>query len=202
MLNPSVTDEWQQAGKIGKAHGLKGHFFVSGRPSLFPSCLDEIILKPTQDRQDPSLKTQKPGEETQKRVKVRDIHTTLCETRVVKNRSILKVDCAQDRTAIEALCGMEIWIQEKKDKQELSDLVYERTVFSSDNQVVGRIESVLNYGAGDVVAIHNAHSKKSLELPLNDSFFKLTPEALNEQADKLYLLEEAEALAELWYDYD
>lgn len=164
-MNLMSSKKYIQLGKVGKAHGLKGAFFVSGRDEGFPE-VDKIYIgsHPESGR--------------------------FLAVRAVKwqsERSILEVDSIVARESAEALLHQDIWIERAQLPLEDDECLWidleGSVVFTSDQHPLGQISEVANYGASDIVEI--VKDKKRLSLPLIEDYFKfpLNPERLEVKQD-------------------
>ncbi len=159
------SKKYIQLGKVGKAHGLKGAFFVSGRDEEFPDVDKVYIGSHPESGRFLSVKAVKWQSE----------------------RSLLEVDSIDARERAEALLHQDIWIERAQLPLEDDECLWidleGSVVFTSDKLELGRILEVANYGASDIVEI--VRDKKRLSLPLIENYFKfpLNPEQIEVKQD-------------------
>ena len=144
------SKKYIQLGKVGKAHGLKGAFFVSGRDEEFPDVDKVYIGSHPESGRFLSVKAVKWQSE----------------------RSLLEVDSIDARERAEALLHQDIWIERAQLPLEDDECLWidleGSVVFTSDKLELGRILEVANYGASDIVEI--VRDKKRLSLPLIEDY--------------------------------
>jgi 16S rRNA processing protein RimM len=148
---------WLKIGRIGKAHGLRGDFFVSGRDAPIPKQYGQIYIGET-------VETAKC--------------TVIEKSGWVSERPVIKCSLAQDRTSADALTGLSIWVDSASvsvnDSSEYlwSDLEG-RQVNSVDGTVMGRVRSVYNAGAGDVIEIEDSN-RRLLGVPMISNYVDMS----------------------------
>lgn len=145
----NATDKLILMGRIGAAHGLKGQVRLQ---SYTEDPLDIASYKP--------LLTQKP-----------DVNFIIKKARMQKTMLIVTLEGVTDRSAAEALNGIELFVprerldeggDEDEDEDEFlqADLIGLKTVWA-DGSDHGEIVSVANYGAGDVLEVRTSDGEIS-----------------------------------------
>lgn len=150
----SKANDWLKIGKIGKAHGLRGAFFVRGRDEPVPAAYGTLRIGP-------DFKSARPAE----------IVSSLWQN----DQSILKLDIAKDRTGIDAMMGFDIWAARDRialddDEEFLWSDLESRSVVDSAGQPVGTLVEVYNTGASDIAVVRSL-SGASLEIALVEDYF-------------------------------
>lgn len=135
-------------GTVGRAHGLNGTFFVSGRDTPLPKSLKIVRLGPTWEA-------------------ARSF--AVVRSALQGGRPVLQIEGCLKREDAEALGGQTIWAERsalglKDGEWCFADLVG-KTVVSADDQVLGKIQVVANHGAGDFAEVlHPAKGRLGLSL--------------------------------------
>lgn len=137
-------------GIVGRALGLQGSFYVSGR--------DEPIAD--------SVKAVKIGR-TLETARNADILSTGWQ----KDRPTIKCSLAADRTAAELLTGMTIWVEESQiqidnSKEFLLKDLEGRTVIDCDGVVVGTIEEVVKMPASINIVVVKTDLSADVDIPM------------------------------------
>ncbi|MFK7823824.1 MAG: ribosome maturation factor RimM [Oligoflexales bacterium] len=166
--------KWKKIGKIGKAHGLKGAFYLGGRSNLWTD--DDASLMSV--GVDP-----KSG-----------IQSLLSGRQVLKGRLILSLESFCDRTSLEAHHGMDLWCLEQECKLEFDyEQLVEFKVTTSCGQTIGKVNEFYNYGASDTIEIVNQEGSV-LELPFVEAFVA----EIDHKSSAIRLCMNAEAFTDLW----
>jgi 16S rRNA processing protein RimM len=137
-------------GIVGRALGLQGSFYISGRDEPIPSSITWIKIGK-------SLETAREAE--------------VLKTAWQKNRASIKCSLANDRTAAELLQGMSIWVEASQIKVTenheflLIDLVG-RDVIDVEGRLVGLVESVLKQPASINMLVVNNDRSADVEIPM------------------------------------
>ena len=167
---------------MGKAHGLKGAFFVSGRREKIPLDYREIWIG------NPNAG---PFQQTK-----------IIESSVHQNRPILICSLARNRSAAENLVNQELWVDRAKvtlneDIEYLWDDLIGSSVVDIDDMKVGSVKHVYNTGASDVLVIaSDANPQMLIDLPLTEAFFDM---AFRASKKSLKLKLSAASLEDLTY---
>lgn len=147
-------DKYLRLGKVGKAQGLKGHFYVSDRDERLPQ-IKEVFLAQT------------PLE--LKGFKVRSQSWT-------GERNTLSLVGIDDRTAAESFLHKDIWMPRADLRLKTNEVLWVDLegleVFASDETSMGHVRCIANYGASDIVEI--VKDGKLISLPLNADYFDLS----------------------------
>lgn len=143
--------KWLKLGVVGRAHGLRGSFFISARDEVWPPTVNRVRI------------TENPDE---------------CEDLVVEQsswqsgRPVLKCLRIDDRTAAERLTGKPVWCDSSfitvDDQSEflLSD-IKGRIVFDSLGETMGVVEEAYLSPSGTVnLIVFNASKNADVEIPL------------------------------------
>lgn len=171
---------WLQIGLVGKAHGLRGHFFVSRREDILPVPVGTEVF----------LGEPPPGK-----------GVVLETSKMQGRRPLAKFQGIDNREAVDEIIGMSIWVDRKRfdirDEQEYfwSDLIG-RHVYDCDKNLLGEIIDVQNYGASDIVTIQRSNSQ-SLDLPLVEIYFDMS---FTSSDHALNLIVSASLFEDLWRD--
>lgn len=172
-------NHWLKLGVVGRAHGLRGSFFVSGRDEAIPSYLKKIIIG--------------PSPETGK--------SAVIEQATWQNgRAAIKCDIAGDRTEAEKWTGQTVWCEAgaiKVDDQSeylVSDLKG-RTVVDSDGVTIGLIEDVAVMPASINLIVINDDQSADVEIPMIAHYVDMN---FVRGAKELRLIVTAETFAEIW----
>lgn len=147
-------DQFLRLGKVGKAQGLKGHFYVSDRSEPLPDLKEIFLGLSDQDRQGFKVKSQSWNGE----------------------RNILSVTGIDDRTAAESFLHKEIWMPRADLQLNNNEILWVDLeglpVIASDETPMGFVRIIANYGASDIVEI--VKDGKLLSLPLTSDYFDLS----------------------------
>ncbi|MDD9951570.1 MAG: hypothetical protein OXT67_08410 [Zetaproteobacteria bacterium] len=138
-------------GRVGKAHGLKGEFFLSGRTRLLSPSPDEVFLDTGNGTQD-------------------DSSARVLSHRVWKGRDLLQLDCYPDRTSVEKHHGFHIY--GAVDGTEDLEYLLDQAVDTLSGEHIGTVEAITNYGAHDCIVMRHPSGTKTLELPFVDDYFQ------------------------------
>lgn len=174
------TNEWLKLGVVGKSHGLKGAFFVSGRDAPIPSTIKQIVI---------GLSPEK-GKETR-----------VLFSRQQGQRVVLQCDLIVTPEAVQEWIGQSLWVQRQvipvnDDREYLWSDLYGKLVQGSDGIALGKIVTVNNYGATDVVEIQSDH-QRTLALP----FISLYVDMSFKGSDPvIHLVVPASTFDEAWED--
>jgi len=159
-------------GIVGRALGLQGSFYVSGRDEVIPSSI--------------------------RRIKVGKTLETAREAEILKSvwqsgRAAIVCSLAADRTAAELLQGMSIWVEASQIKvtEETEFLLIDligRDVIDVNGSLVGRVEDVLKQPASINMLVVNQDKKADLEIPVIadyvDMGFRRGERLINLKVDK------------------
>jgi 16S rRNA processing protein RimM len=137
-------------GQVGRAHGLKGAFFVSGRNEPVPRAYAQLWIGATPETA---------------------AACTIVDSGVQAARPLLRCSLASDRTAAEALTNQWIYVDAERieaaaDDDDILWMELEGAeVRDAAGRTLGRIEHVYNAGASDVVAVVGPDGR-TLDVPL------------------------------------
>lgn len=164
--------KWKKIGKIGKAHGLKGAFYLGGRKDLWTD--------------EPSLLSVGQQPET-------GIHTEVTSRQFIKGRLILSLSHFNDRTSLEAAYGQDLWcpLQDVSEAFDY-DAIIGFEVRASCESILGQVSEFYNHGASDTIEIKGL--KGTLELPFVDAYIL----ELDFKASIIKLTQNADVFTELW----
>lgn len=170
-----------EIGTVGKAHGLQGAFFVFGRIEPFPDGLHQVAIR------DPQSKS--------RQLQSRKIKWS----RIQNGRLVTAIEGIDSRNTVEVLKGAPILCQRKdltidEDEEFFWDDLIGRKIEDSEGLYMGKIASVNNYGASDIIEIHN-DAKQFLSIPLVSAYVSMDF-SLDDQP--IRLLVPAETFADTW----
>ncbi len=150
-----MQKRWIQLGIVGKAHGLNGAFFVSQRDEELPE----------------ELKVLRIGTSAEKSVehKVKAV-------RWQADRPVLQCENIKSRTEAEALTHQKIFVDRDlleidEDEYFYSDVIGKKIVDSS-GKMFGEIVDMVNYGASDIVIVHDDKGRTA-EIPFVEVYFDM-----------------------------
>ena len=170
---PTSANKWKKIGKIGKAHGLKGAFYLGGRTSLWTE--QALLLSVGAD---PECGFQ----------------SKLSSRQIVKGRVILSLECIGDRTNLEQHLGADLWCLEQDAHQAFDyDGLVDFKVMASCGQTLGQVNEFYNHGASDTFEIVS-HDGAVLELPFVDAYI----DKIDHKAASIKLCMNADAFTDLW----
>ena len=172
-----MTDKWLKVGKVGKSHGLRGAFFVSGREEGLSTDVSSVKIGD-------NVKTAQ-GFEVEKITKQ-------------SGRPLLKLKGLDNRNQSEEFLHKPIWVQRAEidldeDEYFWADVV-NKAVSLPDGKIIGKVLGINNFGASDVVEIIN-EEKQTLMLPFVSQYFDLDASLDN---TSLLLVVGNEVIEELW----
>ncbi len=145
-----MKGNWKKIGIVGKAHGLRGAFFIGGRSDLLPNSYSEVLLGA------------EPG---------KGVTTKITKYQIVNKRVLLSLAAVPDRTQVDFFAGQALWVFESADTLAEASWLG-REVLDCQGQHLGEITEVFNYGSADTVQIL-AKDQRTLEIPLVDDYFVL-----------------------------
>jgi len=175
-----ASKAWLKLGIVGRAHGLRGSFFVSGRDEAVPS----------------SVKTVRVGIEPEA---AKVLHV---QHRAWQNgKAYLTCEGVVQREQVDAFKGLPVWCAKADIKVDeatefvLSDLV-DRTVIDSDGTIVGVVEDVYPTLAGHAnIVVLNPAETADVEIPATNHYLDMDFER---GADVLNLRVPVETFADVW----
>jgi 16S rRNA processing protein RimM len=144
------TKRWLKLGVVGRAHGLRGSFFVSGRDEPIPAHIKKIWIGDLADQ---------------------SVAVTIEQIQWQSGRPVLKCDIASDRTAAEKWIGKSLWLPvdeirvDDANEYLLMDLKG-RTVLDSANAIVGTVDDVFVLPASINLIVLNADGSGDVEIPM------------------------------------
>jgi ribosomal 30S subunit maturation factor RimM len=137
-------------GIIGRALGLQGSFFVSGRDEAIPDSVKVVKIGRT-------IETARDAD--------------VISRGWQQKRPVMKCSLAADRTAVELLTGMSVWVDEStvhvdnSSEYLLKDLIG-RAVSDSDGSHVGTIEDVLQMPASINIVVVKDDNSADVDIPM------------------------------------
>lgn len=167
-------------GKVGRPHGLKGHFYVSGRSSLLPEAFHRASLTLCSGK----------GEQ---------LCSSVLSHAIIQNRSAIRLADVTDRTAAEKIKGWAIYASEDLEDDPAEHLL-EKQLFDVNGEKIGFICGTFNFGGVDTIEILDPEKNLKLLIPLAPSFFDLNN--LNKRAASYQLKVPKDTFEELWYQQD
>ncbi len=174
-----TASKWINLGAVGKPHGLKGAFFISGRSEALNLSLKGASLAVGTD----------PENSLQVSVDHQTDH---------RDTSVLQLSAWVDRSTVEQHRGESLWIRREaipvdETREYLWNDLIGMTVISQGSNIFGEITGVANFGATDIVAIK--HGDCTIEIPLVDAYFDLSFKARDRQ---IMLTADPEIFADQW----
>lgn len=171
-----MTDQWIKIGIVGKAHGLYGAFFLSGRDSELDDSVSDLRVG------------EKPGQGKSLRIKSRKSHN---------GRTIIQTQEISGRDQLDEIKGKIVWCPRDQiavDEQEyLWDDLIGKSVIDANDQPMGVIERMNNYGASDIVELLDGRGR--LSIPFVPSYFDMNFDA---DSNELRLVVSADVFDESW----
>lgn len=149
-----MSKPFKNLGKVSKAHGLLGFFFFKLPGNLKKGA--KLYLGQTEDKL---------------------TQVTLESVKLHKKRTLIKLSCAHDRTALEAFLGHSLWSEEEGTAQETEssnpefEAYLKQNVLDSEGLSLGTCTGFYDCGAGPVIVIQGK-GDLCLELPFNETYFK------------------------------
>lgn len=145
-------------GIVGRALGLQGSFYVSGRDEAIPLTIKVIKIGRTAES-------------------ARDAE--VISRGIQKGRPFLKCSLASDRTAAESLTGLPIWIsadQIKVDETKeflLKDLEG-RSVLDVDGKLMGSVVEVVKMPASINIVVLKPDGSADLDIPMISTYVNMS----------------------------
>jgi 16S rRNA processing protein RimM len=175
-------ENYLKIGKIGKAHGLRGLFFVADRFDPLPSNIQKVFLKNSDLKQNELMSFE---------IKSLGIH---------QGKPIMSFKNLLDRTQLEPFMGCELYILRsdlKLDPQTdflWKDLISKK-VFDRAGTYIGLVEKVYNLGASDILQV-KAEKDGYYDIPLISNFFQMA--TLSQNSENILLSVDTEIVSEFW----
>lgn len=170
---------WLKLGVVGRAHGLRGSFFISGRDEPFPPTLKSIVI----GRSPEAGKT-----------------AIIEQVNWQNGRVALKCDIASDRTAAEAWTGQDVWCEasaiavDEASEYLVSDLKG-RTVIDSAGTAVGTIDDIAIMPASLNLIVANPDKSADVEIPMITTYVDM---GFSRSSKELRLTVLADTFADVW----
>ena len=176
--NAAVDARWLMIGTVGKPHGLRGAFFVSGRSEPIPEGCVKVVLG-----NDPA------GGETLR----------VAAGSLLRDRPVMALTKFSDRTTIEAMRGVRIWIPRSVlPVNDLSEYLWADVIGSEVIDAagisLGRVIDMVNYGASDIAVVADDHGAR-LDLPFVDVYVDMSFRPTDK---RITLLVESAVLEDFW----
>ena len=173
-----MRPRWLKLGQVGKAHGLQGGFFVSGRNEAIPKQYKVLLVG-----NDPDTATQ----------------LNILQSRMQGERPLLQLETVRKRDQAEALIGQAIWVDRNRvhihsDKEYLWADLQGRKVCDAKSIELGVITAIVNHGSADIMQIRG--DKGCLDIPLVPTYVDLN----FEDKPVVMLIVQADVFEELWYE--
>jgi 16S rRNA processing protein RimM len=166
-------------GTVGRALGLQGSFYVSGRDEAFPANIKTILIG--RSAEDAKL-------------------AQVISVSWQRDRPLIKCSLAGDRTAAEALRGLSIWVKSSEieidDSKEflLKDLVG-RSVYDCENIEMGSVADVVIMPASINLIVLNQAKSADVEIPVIPAYVDMNFERND---NRLKLVVPASTFEEIW----
>lgn len=169
-------------GRVGRAHGLQGAFFLSDRLEQLPKSYRELWI----------------GADARTAARV-----DLAASGMQAGRPLVRLVGVPDRTAAELLTGQLVFVERRRirdaARNELtwSDLEG-REVVGSDDKLLGKVVGLYNSGSSDVMTVVRADGQ-SVDLPLSPPYFDVDAgSSALEKDGPVRLLVASDCFDELW----
>lgn len=151
-----MTNGWLKIGKVGKAHGLRGAFFVRDRDELVPKAYGTLRVGA------------EPASAKVARIK---------GSQWQNGAPLLMLDIVPDRTAAEELVGQDLWVERRKvSLDEEAEFLWSdlegRKVTDSQDRLVGTLVAIYNTGSSDIAVVEN-EERGHLEIALIGDYFDM-----------------------------
>ena len=177
------SSSWIVIGEVGRAHGLRGHFFVSKRSDPIPPTCKELFIG-----SDPDANAGKVF--------------LISENNTRANSgAIVGLKGVTDRSQIEELRGQPVWAQREQmpidDDEEFfwEDLIG-MDVLDSEGKLLGQIEHVDNFGASDIMSITDTNGRK-LTIPIIPDYVDM---GFSSESKYIQLVVTGSVFSEVWSD--
>ena len=164
--------EWRPLGKVGKAHGLKGAFYLTSHDRSLSPKHEEIAVGETL---------------------AQALVTRLRTSREHCHKNLVELEAIKDRTQADQLRDMTIWGKTSVMEHPTSWLIGKQ-VLDSQGIELGSVESIYNYGASDILEITSSEHG-SLQIPFIPHYFA---ETLDSSLPTVSLLVTQDFFSELW----
>lgn len=156
IKNNERAAEWLRVGIVGKAHGLRGSFFVSGRDELIPA----------------SCKTLRVGATAES-----GSILTITENRWQAGRPILSAKECKRREDAEAIAGQALWMERSQlvvdqNSEYLWVDLPGRQVLTVAGEDFGEVREVYNVGASDILELVDT-AGRVYDVPLIADYFDM-----------------------------
>lgn len=165
--------EWIKIGKIGRPKGVRGHFYIAGRNEPLYDKHSVVML----------------GDSS--------AQLKILEQRHHNDKPYLLVESFDDRTKIETVRGKDVFVRKSEisvdDDEYLWDDLVGMQVVDNENTPLGKVVSIYNAGASDIIAIESAD--KSLEIPFVEEYFDF-----EKSRDHLVLKVNPQIFVDLWVE--
>ena len=177
------SSSWIVIGAVGRAHGLRGHFFVSKRNEPIPASCKELFIGLNPDAESGQL-----------------FAISECNNRT-NSGTVIRVEGVTDRNRMEKLRGLLVWARRSQmplDEEEeffWEDLIG-KTVIDSEGQSLGIVDHVDNFGASDIMSIKDTEGRK-LSVPIIPDYVDMD---FSSETNQIQLVVLASFFAEVWND--
>lgn len=166
-------------GTVGRALGLQGSFYVSGRDEPIPETVKIVLIGN-------SVESAREA--------------TISSLSWQHDRPLIRCSLAADRTAAESLRGMSIWVPSSQvaidESKEffLKDLVG-RSLFDSEGALVGCVDDVVIMPASINMIIVSPDGTHDVDIPIISSYVDMNFER---QGNSLKLVVPASTFEDIW----
>lgn len=172
------AEQYVCIGRVGRAHGLAGAFFISDRDTPIPRSYGRLLIG-----NDPESARA----------------TTVTSCVMQSGRPVLRCDLSQKREDAEALVGLGVFVLRSAiGPQRGADLIWADmkglTVNDSEGQALGIVLGLYNAGASDIIVVRG-EGGRTLDLPLVPAYFDAEQVAAD---GAMRLKVPAADFAELW----
>jgi ribosomal 30S subunit maturation factor RimM len=179
-LTLSTSKKWLRLGRVGRAHGVRGSFFISDRVDKIPDTIEHIFVGDDPDKVPP--------------IKILGRFMT-------GSRPAITCEGISDRNTAEAMTGQLVWVESERikvdDRSEylLSDITG-RSVHDGRGNLVGVVEScyMTNYDGVNVL-IYNQDKHADIDIPFSSTYFDMS---FKRGGHQVTLIVEIDFFEEIW----
>lgn len=178
-----ATSQWIKIGLVGRPHGLRGDFFVSGREEPLPTSYRNIAIG-----SDPGW-----GDKA-----------AVLQIRHQNGQSVMRCSASTSRDSATGLCGRPIWVPREQievDEEQhflWGDLIG-RAVEDCDGLKLGHAFQVYNVGASDIMVVRDDQGK-ALEIAIAPPYFDTDGLSQAVSLGRVRLLVQATVFEDFWQD--
>ena len=178
-----AVSQWVKIGLVGRPHGLKGDFFVSGRDSQVPDTYRSIAIG-----SDPTS-----GEKAE-----------ILSVRNQNGQCVMRCTASKSRDQAALICGWPIWVVRDQVECDPSQNylwadLEGRELADCNGVVLGHVSRVYNVGASDILVIQDV-SGKTLEIAIAPTYFDAAELSGRASSGAVRLQVPGSTFADLWQE--